>query len=140
MSATKTWAEMTAKEQDADLLTQARTFLERNCPPGTTVYTDVKHVSKSGMSRDIAVYIILDGEICDISGYVARILGYRRRDNGGVRVGGCGMDMGYHLVMNLSYALHGWKNVNVPEEKNGRPFTPSVEAYRAGYSLNHRWI
>lgn len=142
------FSQMTAREENVWLEGTAMAFLQANVVPGTDVYASVLHVSKSGMARDIALYVVLDcedgqgnrkPEIVDISGYVARVLGYRRTDrNGGIRVSGCGMDMGFHLVHCLSYKLHGYHDVNVSEDKRGRPHRPSTTSYRAGYSLNHR--
>ena len=136
----KSWDEMTKKEQDAELVENATRFLRKHCKPGSTVYTNLLHVSRSGMTRDISAHIVIKGEIVTISGYVARVLGYQHRDSGGVRMGGCGMDMGFHLVHSLSYALHGHKDKNVPAERKCYPFSPTRKAYRSGYSINHRWI
>ena len=71
-----------------------------------TVYTDVKHVTRSGMGRSIAAYVIVDGEPINISGLVAKAVGWTLdTDRLAVKVGGCGMDMGFHLVYSLSYVL-----------------------------------
>lgn len=92
------------KERDAH---EAQEFLRAIIAPGDTIYTILRHVSRSGMSRSISCMIIdKDGEPVDVSGFVARAIGERfDRDNGGVKVGGCGMDMGFHLVYTLSYTL-----------------------------------
>jgi len=79
---------------------------------GDQVWTIVRHVSQSGMSRSISTIIINDcGEPWDISPMVAKATG-RRYDhkNGGVVVKGCGMDMGSELVYTLSASLFGWEN------------------------------
>lgn len=53
-----------------------------------------------------------------LSWYVAKALGYRfSEDTEALVVGGCGMDMGFHVVYSLSYALFG-----------------------DGYALNQKWI
>jgi hypothetical protein len=118
--------------------------LKKMVRPGRKVYTSLEHVSKSGMSRDISVFIVRKGEIFNITWLVGRILGLRRQDNGGIRIGGCGMDMGYHIVMNLSYALHGMKSKGqdaIDAEDKGRPFYGAKPGhYRAGYSLDHQWL
>lgn len=81
--------------------------------PGDTVYTILDHVSASGMSRDIRVVIPqadADGKIDFIhpNHAIQVALGLRRASKGdGVRVGGCGMDMGFHLVYELSHVLYG---------------------------------
>lgn len=72
-------------------------------PPGSTVKTILRHVSRSGMSRSISVIIGSD----DYSWLVARAFGDKiDQKNGGLKVGGCGMDMGYHVVHSLSATLY----------------------------------
>lgn len=113
-------------------------------PPGSKLYTKVTHVARSGMQRSIEVYHVDGGDICRCTYLVARALGYRiDQKNGGIVMGGLGMDMGFHLVMNLSYALHGMKAVGEEAQEasaKGRPFTPKPDNYRAGYSLRQEWI
>lgn len=111
-------------------------------PPGTKVYTSLTHVSASGMSRSIKVYIMTGGEPHEITYWVAKALDYRINDRrGGVKIGGCGMDMGFHLVNSMSYALHGMQSVGKDAQASeGRPFTPTAKQYRAGYSLIHVWL
>ena len=109
------------------------TRLKAWLPKGSTVFTILESVSKSGMSRQIRLVafgrddsgkITLDdnGEPYLIHpNYGASvILGWTQakpRSGDGIKVGGCGMDMGFHLVYSLSCALHG-----------------------DGYALNHRWL
>lgn len=80
--------------------------------PGATVYTLIRHVSSSGMSRVIDVFAIQDAK--DGSGpYLRRFswsaaiaLGWSYdRKHEGVKVSGCGMDMAFHLVSSLCYAV-----------------------------------
>jgi hypothetical protein len=76
-----------------------------------TAWTILKWVSGSGMSRDMKVCTQYEGRVVDITWYVAQAssLGHLKERNGQrvVRVGGCGMDMGFHLVYSLSLALYG---------------------------------
>lgn len=95
--------------------------LKKWLPAGKSVYTVVQNVSRSGMTRTIAVLIprlvtYTDGDgkrrrelvISDISGHVAAACGWRYdRKRGGVIVRGVGMDMGFHLVYTLGDVLHG---------------------------------
>ena len=97
----------------AESLEQLRKLL----PEGATVYTVLRSVAKSGMSRRIDLYTVVGGELRFLSGYVGEVLGYKRGKGDGLTVGGCGMDMGYHLVHSLSQAMFG-----------------------DGYKLEHRWI
>jgi hypothetical protein len=76
--------------------------------PGDTVYTIVRHVSRSGMSRDISVLIQTPEGMIHPNWAVARATGMRLVTAGGhdaIRIGGCGMDMGFALVYELSHRL-----------------------------------
>ena len=76
---------------------------------GSTIYTTVKHVSRSGMSRTIATYVVRKGQVCDVSHLVAEItMQPFDRDRGGVKLQGAGMDMTFWLVYQLSHSL--WPN------------------------------
>lgn len=103
---------------------RSREFLKERIAEKSTVCTEIARVSRDGMSRTIKVLITVEGDICNVSRQVADVLGWRYSESkNAVCVSGCGMDMGYHLVHSLSYALF---SDAVPE--------------RAGYCLNHRWV
>jgi hypothetical protein len=76
-----------------------------------TAYTILKSVSASGMSRTMKVVTYDDGRVLDITWWVSLVssVGTLTEKNGQrvVRVGGCGMDMGFHLVHSLGIALYG---------------------------------
>jgi len=75
---------------------------------GDTLYTMVVHVSRSGMSRRIKVYAIRDNEPINLSRWVADLLEWRYHEkSNAVTVSGCGMDMCFHTVYSLAYALFG---------------------------------
>lgn len=100
---------------EAKLAAEARAFLLGVLKPGQTVYTILRHVSRSGMYRRISLQAISaerPGEMVWLDGACLNLgLGDRPRGRGdGVGVGGCGMDMGFHLVYSLSRALwpHGY--------------------------------
>jgi hypothetical protein len=127
---------------------EAKEELRKIIPPGSTVYTILHQVSRSGMSRHIGVRCIQNDDngkpfIRYLDGLVARALGERIAKNGGLVVGGCGMDMGFHIVNCLSYCLHGNKPEQVAEQiaKHGW-----VEGGRytkkdhPGYTLSHEWM
>lgn len=127
---------MTTKaHQKAAERAEAIETLRKSLKPRDTVYTILRHVSRSGMSRSISAVIVRDGEIVEIDWLVCRILGLRfDSNNGGAKLSGCGMDMGFHLVYELGSAL--WPD-GTPEPhsyRNGEPDT------HGGYALNHRWI
>jgi hypothetical protein len=100
----------------------ASEYLGKLINTGDTVYTCLRHVSASGMARDISLHIISDGRIVDISGTVSHLLCMKCNvKNGGIRINGCGMDMGFALVYDLSSTLF-----------NGND--------RVGYVLHHSWL
>ena len=114
--------------------------------PGDTVYTKLVHVSRSGMYRVIDLYIIKDNEPYRISWSASKLLeGYDERHEG-CKAGGCGMDMGFALVHNLSYALHrDYECIG-----DGCPSNDHVNDWKSprgkdvmhsnGYALKHRWL
>lgn len=75
---------------------------------GTRIYTVLNHVSKSGNTRAISLYIVNDDkELQQITGRVASLLDLPiNAKHGGVTVKGNGMDMGFHIVYTLGLALH----------------------------------
>lgn len=107
--------------------------------PGDRVYTVLRHVSASGMSRRIDLYKLEcdgDGKASPryLSAYAADLLGYPLHAKGGIVAGGCGMDMGFHLVYNLGSAM--W-----PEGTPAPHGTRNGEPDRAGgYALKHEWL
>lgn len=129
---------LTASKGKALHREQAREKLRKWLPVGSTAYTILRHVSGSGMTRRISVLVPLDGGILDVSGFVATALDYRRHErDGGVIVGGCGMDMGYHLVYCLSRSLYP---DGFTVEGAGRNGDTSGHDKDGGYALKHRWI
>lgn len=74
--------------------------------PGDKVYCIVRHVSRSGMQRRIDLYKSTDEGMMFLTGYAAKALGWRWDNRkGGIVVDGCGMDMCFHTVYNLSAIL-----------------------------------
>ena len=122
-----------SERYDASEKERAREILRGILSKGDTVYTLCRHVSASGMSRRLDLYTISEDASSGaflryLTGYVATALGYQRHRSGAVVVGGCGMDMGFHLVHNLSYALHGMSS----HDAKGSD--------RSGYTLKQEWI
>lgn len=96
------------KTEQAEAIKSLRKILK----PGQTIYTTVMHVSRSGMSRTISMYIPVieaDGRgkrrmaIRGIDSLAAKALGWRWK--GGLILDGCGMDMCFHAVYELSDKL-----------------------------------
>src|SRR5690242_20520391 len=75
-------------------------------PPGSTVRCILRHVSRSGMQREISLFALSPDDIRDVTHLVAEVLGDRVGKRQGIVVKGCGMDMGFHLVSTLSYYLY----------------------------------
>jgi hypothetical protein len=118
-----TFSKKAQKEQERE---SARAYLlsilnKQNRP---TLYTNLKSVSSSGMSRDMKVLAVVEGEIVDITYYVGKLdIGTIKERNGQrvIRVGGCGMDMGFHVVYTVSAVLYGYEE-------------------RGAYTIRHEWI
>lgn len=131
--------------------TEARDQLRQWIKPGDTVYTVLRHVSKSGMMRAIDVYIIENGEPSRITWQVGKACGYAyNRKHEALTVNGCGMDMGFAVVNDLGYYLFpdGFECIGDKEGKrcpasehfNGdRDYTPHWHKSGA-YAITHRWM
>lgn len=93
---------------------EAMDSLSRLISKGDTVFTVLRHVSKSGMQREIGLVVIKQGDKVPIVYHpnysAAKLLGLRLNRGGAydaIIVKGCGMDMGFHLVEGLSRAMFG---------------------------------
>jgi len=85
--------------------------LRETLKPGDTVHTVLRSVSRSGMNRKIDVYKLTgdgNGGITKqwLSYWVAKACDFRFDEKSdALSIGGCGMDMGAHVVYNLSRVL-----------------------------------
>lgn len=70
--------------------------------PQDTIYTVIRHVSASGMQREISVKMIDAGRIIHLDYLVGVALGLKSGKHNGLKIKGCGMDMGYHLVDSIN--------------------------------------
>ena len=101
-----------------------KTLREWGIMDGTTIYAKVVRVNASGMSRQVRLYIVdkTDGRIVDISYWAAKVLGWGYAGDGyrdGIRVSGCGMDMLFHTVYSLSYAMgYGALDQSMSDDRN----------------------
>ena len=94
--------------------------LKEYFPEGSTAYTTVTKVAPSGMSRHIKVTKTRKGseEILNWSYQIAKLLDMKYKDKtASIYIQGCGMDMGFHLIYDLSSELYG-----------------------DGYAIKQRWI
>lgn len=115
---------LTKKAQREQEREESRQELLKILRPGDRVYSVIRSVARSGMSRTIDFYAMQvddrDGKPFPryLTGYIADVLDYRRDDHGALKVGGCGMDMCFHVVYNVGRALwprgtdkpHGTRN------------------------------
>ncbi len=111
----------------------ATEMLRKFAPVGSTIQCVLRNVSRSGMSRRIDFYTIVHDDKCThengacrsrlqyLSGWMAVLFGMQHQD-GGLRVNGCGMDMGFHMVETLASALYGRDSRGI------------------GASLRHEWV
>lgn len=114
---------------------EAKDHLLEVLKPGDTCNTILRHVSKSGVARAISV---LTSDNTDITYWVARLLDYRiDQKNGGLRVQGCGMDMGFHVVYSLARRLWPTGFDTWPGYWRNEPMTFDADG---GYALRHRWL
>jgi hypothetical protein len=114
-------------------LAAAREMLTRWFPKGSTVYTILRSVSRTGMTRVIGVVSLRATPVQHMAGhpsadyevsvahpnyYASLLTGYKlmERDDG-LKLHGAGMDMGFELAYTLSRELYG-----------------------DGYALNHKWL
>ena len=140
---------MNAKQSSTQ---EARDYLSKMVKPGDTIYTILRHVSRSGMTRVIDLILMPErgteetGPI-SISGHASKLLDMPLdRDRWGIKIGGCGMDMGFALVYNLSYHLFkdGFECIGgdcpANDHSNGdRNYEPHQHS-NAGYALRQKWL
>ena len=89
---------------------EAEARLKELIQPGDTIYWVVRSVAPSGMSRRIDFYLIKDSHLLFLTTSIADLLGYRYsiddwRCKKGMLVRGCGMDMIFSVVYDLSMSL-----------------------------------
>lgn len=123
-----------SKNSSNDQISNARKYLLKYLKPGSQVFVVCTHISSSGMMRNIQVLIPYKKEILDLSYEAAIVLGWGMGKRGGVKVSGCGMDMGFHLVSSLGGRLWPDGTKKPHGERNGEPDTSGY------YALKHRWV
>ena len=90
------------------------------------IFTVLRHVSTSGMSRDISLFYVKNDHLFNITYHASHALGWKLVERNGsraIKVGGAGMDMGFHTVYTLSSVL----------------YRGTVDG-DAGYKLHHEWM
>jgi hypothetical protein len=155
---------MTTKEREKnEAIERLREWLK----PGDVIYCVLRSVSRSGMSRVIDLKKVDENGAMLSLGYNAAIaMGDKYdRDRWGIKIGGCGMDMGFALVYNLGATLwrEGYgctgkdcssndhsngdrdytpnRNEGVTSDKDGNQREVNTHWHReGGYALKSRWI
>jgi len=136
-----------SKQEHQEAVERLRELL----PPGSTVWSTVRHVSRSGMSRTIDFYklTVHDGEPDRVwlSRLISTACGYPfDKSREAVKVSGCGMDMGFAVVYDLAYVLYpdgfdcvGEKCPSNDHSNGDRDYSPHRHT-SGGYSLHQRWL
>jgi hypothetical protein len=113
---------MNQKEKERQ---EAISELQEILKPGDTLYTILRHVSRSGMLRHISLFSFKSGEPLQLDYLAARALGWSLAKGDGIKIDGAGMDMGFHLVYCLAATLFpGY-------DESGKS---------GGYALSQRWL
>ena len=120
-----------SKSEKQEALEKLKSWIKK----GDTLHTTTKHVSRSGMMRHISVKHLKATDnperpvnVSNYDYHVARVLDLPEAPNyQGVKIGGCGMDMGFHLVYSLSRALFK----DEPKGESDRDH---------GYWINQEWL
>lgn len=123
-------------------------YLKEVLKPGDTVHCVLRHVSTSGMTRHIDFYKVEGDGMRYLSWHIANLLDYKLAKQQGLKVGGCGMDMGFSVVYNLSSALYresGYECLKPDRcpssfHVNNRDKTKTENIHHDGYAISSRWI
>ena len=104
------------------------------------LHTVLRHVSGSGMLRVIDVYWLHEQSRTWITPLVAKLCDYPQdKKHYGLRVSGCGMDMGFSVVYNFSSAVFpdGFRYRKDEWHRNG---DKSPVDKSGGYALKQEWL
>lgn len=114
--------------------------LRKFCKPNTTVYTITRHVSQSGMFRRISAFVLYQKKLICLDWYIERTgLFSRGKDDYGLKVSGCGMDMHFHVVYELGRVLYP-KGFKLRKGMYGRNGDKSGYDKDGGYALKKESI
>lgn len=110
-----------------------RKELRKILKPKSTVYTVLRSISKSGMSHELSAFAIQKGELRNLDCLVADAIGHAVGQHG-IKMHGCGMDMGFALVYSLGSALWPKGTAKPHCTRNGELDR------RGGYALKQQWV
>lgn len=103
---------MTKKEKLADNKQSMIEYFNLENNAQKEIYAIIRHVSKSGELRYISFKNISkykdESYLADITHSIGEILGLSYSEkHGALKIKGCGMDMAFHTIYNLSSELYG---------------------------------
>lgn len=132
----KTREELQKKYDLTDWEADTVDILRRKRP---TLHTILRHVSSSGMTRHIDVYLLDKERKLYLSYLVHKICGYPRTKEGALRIGGYGTDMGFAVVYAFSSRIfpEGFKYKKTEHHRNGDPAPVDKDG---GYGLHQEWL
>lgn len=93
---------------EAMLAGESTRILREMISEGDVVYSIIRHVSSSGMSRDISFFIIQNGKLVNITWHMCRALRTKVSERSGswvMKRMGVGMDMAFDTVYSLGIQL-----------------------------------
>ncbi|MDE1868334.1 MAG: hypothetical protein KGI08_11590 [Thaumarchaeota archaeon] len=134
---------MSKKSEHDAHIEEVKNDLRKFLKPGDTVYCNLKHVSRSGMYRVINLFIIKDNQPRSIDWLASQLLEGYDNNHEGCKAGGCGMDMGFHLVYNLGYSLYpdGFDCIGVKCRGNDHFNGMKVNHHSdGGYAFRQEWL
>ena len=109
------------KQEKTEALADLRKILQ----PGDKIFTRLNHVSASGMTRWLDLFVIRDNEPLRLTWFAAAATDHIYCDSReSLKIEGCGMDMGFSAVYSLGHAL--WPN--------------GVDGSDSGYALKQQWL
>ncbi|MBU2504119.1 MAG: hypothetical protein KJ879_03665 [Nanoarchaeota archaeon] len=108
---------------------------------GDTIYCILRHISRSGMSRLISFSCIKEEKHINLDYDISKILNYRRGKYEGLKVSGCGMDMGFSVVYEIGRKIfpNGGSLEHSPRKYQEERAGNQTEI-DGGYLLKHQWI
>ena len=71
------------------------------------VYYQINKVSANGMNRNISFFLSVDSKVVKLDFLMSKILDMKLSTNwrGGIKVRGCGMDMGFKIINDLQNTI-----------------------------------
>jgi hypothetical protein len=76
------------------------------------VYATITKVARSGLSRRIKFFIYDDWKLCNITSEIAELLKCSCNEKG-LLARGCGIDMIFHTLVKLNYAIAAHDNIKL---------------------------